>query len=225
VARAAEAKATNDYAAVEAIITQHCLDCHAAQDPEGKLVLETFAALMKGGESGPVIVPGKSADSLLVKMIEGNFEKDGKKKIMPPGKRQKLQPAEIAVIRAWLDAGAPAPKEPERIARELVLPKIAPTVPPRRSIQAVAFAPGPKLIAVARYGEVELISSETRAVVRVLRGHRGAVNAVAFSADGQRLAAAAGEPALFGEVRLWKIADGSLQDAVDFVRPIEAFAE
>src|ERR1051325_1595832 len=110
----------HDYAAVEAIVTRHCLDCHAAQDPEGKLVLETFETLMKGGESGAVILPGKSADSLLVKMVEGRIERDGKKKIMPPGKRTKLNADEIAAIREWIDAGAPAPREPAKTVRELV---------------------------------------------------------------------------------------------------------
>ena len=47
---------------------------------------------MKGGEIGAALVPGKSAESLLVQMIEGKFEKDGKKKIMPPGKRQETGP-------------------------------------------------------------------------------------------------------------------------------------
>jgi WD40 repeat protein/mono/diheme cytochrome c family protein len=207
---AAEAKPTNDYAAVDALFTQHCLDCHATQEPEGKLVMETFEALMKGGESGVALVPGKSSDSLLVKMIEGRLEKDGKKRIMPPGKRKKLQPEEIAVVRSWIDSGALPPKEPAKAVRELVLPKVEPIVPPRRSIHAIAFAPGPKLLAVARYGEVELISPESRAVVRTLKGHQGAVNAVAFFPDGKHLAAAAGQPGLFGEVRLWKTADGEL---------------
>ncbi len=201
---------TNDYAAVHELFATHCVDCHAAQEPEGKLVLETFEALMKGGESGAALKAGKSAESLLVKMLEGSFEKDGKKIVMPPGKRKKLQPEELALIKGWIDAGALPPRDGLKATRELVLPKIVPTVPPRRSIQSVAFAPGPKLLAAARYGEVDLISSETRAVVRTLKGHRGAVNALAFTADGKLLAAAAGEPALFGEVRLWNVAEGSL---------------
>jgi mono/diheme cytochrome c family protein len=47
--------ATPDFAAVQAIFNQHCLDCHAAQDPEAKLVMEDFETLMKGGESGAVL--------------------------------------------------------------------------------------------------------------------------------------------------------------------------
>lgn len=213
--KASAANATNDYAAVAAIFSEHCVDCHAAQEPEGKLVMETFESLMKGGESGAALIPGRSHDSLLVQMIEGRLEKEGKKRIMPPGKRKKLAPEEIAIIKGWIDSGALAPKGPAKVVRELVLPNVAPTVPPRRSIQALAFASGKKLIAVARYGEVDLVSSETRRIVRTLKGHRGTVNAVAFSADGKQLAAAAGEPALFGEVRLWNVAEGTLLRTVE----------
>src|SRR6478672_347604 len=69
-----------DYAAVDAIFTSHCLDCHGSKDPEGELVLESYQTLLIGGEIGAAIWPGKSEESLLVKMIEGRFEKDGKKK-------------------------------------------------------------------------------------------------------------------------------------------------
>src|SRR5213594_3152054 len=86
--RGAEPAATNDYGAVDAIFTKHCMDCHAAQDPEAGLVLESFETLLKGGEHGQAIVPGQSAESRLVQMIEGKVEgKAGKKLIMPPGKR------------------------------------------------------------------------------------------------------------------------------------------
>ena len=63
--------AGTNFSTVAKIFDKHCLDCHASEDPEGKLVLESFDALMKGGESGKVIVPGKSAESLLIKMVEG----------------------------------------------------------------------------------------------------------------------------------------------------------
>jgi len=205
--------AAPDYAEVDALFAKHCLDCHATQEPEGKLVLETFESLMKGGESGKALVPGKSSDSLLVKMVEGTFEKDGKKKLMPPGKRKKLTPDEIAIIRNWIDAGALPPKDPGKLVRELVTPKIQPTTTPRRSISALAYSSSLKLLAVARHGEVELFSPDSRTVVRALSGHRGQVNALAFSADGKTLATAAGEPSLFGEAKLWRAEDGKLLHA------------
>src|SRR5205814_8076525 len=120
-----------DYSAVDAIVTEYCLECHGSTEPEGKLIMESHELLMKGGESGAVIVPGKSAESLLVKMIEGRFEKEGKKKIMPPGsKRRKLDTNEIALIKSWIDAGAlPDAAAPPK---ELAIPKIVPKVPPRK---------------------------------------------------------------------------------------------
>src|SRR4051794_9860367 len=78
------------FPAVAKLIEDRCLDCHSADDPDGKLVLEKHADILKGGESGAAVVAGKSAESLLVKYLRGEVEKDGKKKFMPPGKRDKL---------------------------------------------------------------------------------------------------------------------------------------
>jgi len=221
--------ATTNYDQVDALFQKHCLDCHNAKDAEGQLILESYDLLMKGGEDGLVVVPGKSAESILVKSVEGSFEKDGKRKIMPPGaKRKKLDSEEIALIKAWIDAGAKGPSGPRKPI-ELVTPKIPLKAQPRRPINSLVFAPQSKLLAVARYGEVELrpigrsrrgneahsedaVSDQsllTSAAAR-LEGHRGNVNALVFSGDGSQLFAAAGEPGLLGEVRQWNVADGKL---------------
>jgi WD40 repeat protein len=207
---AGPAAARDEYAPVDAIFNEHCLDCHGSQDPEGKFVLENYDSLLKGGEIGPAFVPGRSADSLLLQMIEGKFEEDGKKIIMPPGKRKKLSSAEIATIKAWIDAGAHGPPAGTVANRELVVPKIALKVAPHIPIMAVAYASGPKLIAVASYGEVELRSATSHQLTRTLKGHHGNLNAVLFSPDGAYLFAAGGEPGLSGEVRQWNVADGTL---------------
>src|SRR3954463_3571550 len=145
--------AATNFSTVAAIFDKHCLDCHGSEDPEGKLVLESFDTLMKGGESGKVIVPGKSAESLLAKLIEGTVEKEGKKKIMPPGKRKKLIPEEIAAIKSWIDSGAlPGTNEPPK---ELAIPKILPKGTPRKPVTALASAPKQKLVAIARDDSVE----------------------------------------------------------------------
>ena len=137
----------NSFSRVAQILAKHCLDCHAVDDPEGKFIVENHDLIMKGGESGPAIIPGKSDDSLLIKMVEGKFEKDGKVKFMPPGKREKLTSEEIAAIKSWINAGAPAPSEPTVVAREIVVPKIAPKVQPRRSIHALSFTTNGNLLA------------------------------------------------------------------------------
>lgn len=197
-----------DFTKVQALFDKHCIDCHESNDPEGQLVLESYDTLLKGGESGQVIVPRKSTDSLLVKMVEGTFEKNGKKKPMPPGKREKLKPDEVALIKSWIDSGATPPKEIK--AKDLVTPKILPRVTPADPIFALAFSPSNKLLAFARHAKVELRSAEHRGLLRTLPGHQGPVNAVAFSSDGKQLFAAAGEAGLSGEVRQWDTATGKL---------------
>src|ERR1041384_6589766 len=158
---------TPDYAKhVAPLFQQYCLDCHATQDPEGALVLESFDSLMKGGDTGAVILPGKSADSLLMKFLEGRSGKEGKNQFMPPGKKKHLEPSEIALVRAWIDAGA----KPSASGGALTLniPKIAPKVAPAKSVAALAFSPHTKLIAIGRYDEVELLDAATHQTVRTL---------------------------------------------------------
>src|SRR5687768_12626203 len=91
------------------IFEEHCVDCHSDADANGELNLETFEALLKGGKTGKAITPGNAQDSLLVKFVEGRSGKEGKNKFMPPGKKEHLKTDQIALIRQWIDAGAPAP--------------------------------------------------------------------------------------------------------------------
>jgi WD40 repeat protein len=195
----------------------YCIDCHSADDADGEFVLDSFAALMKGGEEGVAIVAGKGNESMLVKFLEGRSGRGGKNEFMPPGKREKLKPEEIALIKAWINAGAKGPiiAEGKPMPKEVITPKIAPTVPPKRSIQAVAFSPKVQLIAVGRYGEVELLNPVTRAVIRKLTGIKGKANAVAFSPDGDAVYAAGGEAGIVGEVKRWKTSDGTLQQSFE----------
>ena len=194
------------FADLEPLILEHCLECHGAKESEGGLVMESHDGLLRGGESGPAVVAGKSDESLLVRALEGNWGKTGKNQFMPPGKRGKLTPDQIAVFRAWIDAGAPAPGT-AAAPRELHVPRIEPKMPPRRSVQALAFDPKSRLLAVARPDAVELVHVDSRAVVRTLAGFRGAANAVVVSADGQFVFAGAGD-ATGGEVIQWRLADG-----------------
>ena len=53
------------------IFKTYCTSCHNADDRDGKLVLERYAALLEGGEHGAVVVPGKSAESRLIQVLTG----------------------------------------------------------------------------------------------------------------------------------------------------------
>src|SRR3954471_13295851 len=98
--------AAPDFSTVYRLLDERCLECHGRDDYEGGLVMEDHASLLKGGETGAAIVPGRSQESLLVKYLRGEVEKDGKRRFMPPGKREKLSSEETLLIMAWIDAGA-----------------------------------------------------------------------------------------------------------------------
>ena len=142
--------AAPDFSAIFRILDERCLECHAADDFEGGLVLESHATLLKGGESGAVIEPGKSAESLLIKYLRGEVMKDGKKKFMPPGKREKLSENEIGLIARWIDGGARPPIAGPDKPREIKVAKIAPRIAPRNAVSALAYSAVAKLLAVGR---------------------------------------------------------------------------
>lgn len=196
-----------DFSRIQPLLTEHCVDCHAASEPDGKLVLESYADLLKGGESGAAIVPGKPEESLLVKMIEGTIEKDGKKIVMPPGKRKKLSAGEIELIKEWIKAGA---LEGEKLAsKEIEAPKIEPKTKPKRGVNALAYAEQGRWLGAARTGGLELWNAEEQVLVRELE-KAGIWNAICFSSDGKFLFAGGGESGLQGEVRQYETATATL---------------
>lgn len=194
----------------------YCLDCHGDTDADGEFRLDTFANLLVGGKTGKALVAGKSGESLMVKFLEGKSDREGKNKFMPPGKRDKMKPEEISLVKAWIDAGAKGPvmaaAKPAG-PREVITPKIAPKGAMPRSIQAMAFSAKVQMVAVGRYGEVELIDPITKGVIRKLAGFKGKANAVVFSPDGMWLYAAGGEAGIVGEVYRWRVMDGVLNQS------------
>ena len=91
---------------VKPIFVAKCVSCHNEKLALGKFALHTSDAVLKGGESGPAIVPGEAAKSLLIDKIVTRQ--------MPPGK-DKLSDVEIDQIRAWINTGLT--KAPTTLAR------------------------------------------------------------------------------------------------------------
>jgi hypothetical protein len=91
---------------VRPILTQHCYGCHsaAAKKRRGGLYLDSRDALRKGGDTGPAVVPGKPAASLLLKAVR--YDDDVLR--MPP--KGKLPDAVIADLEKWIALGAPDPR-------------------------------------------------------------------------------------------------------------------
>src|SRR5207244_1327578 len=84
------------------ILTAHCLKCHGTETRKSGLDLRSPAAMLKGGDNGPVLVKGKADKSPLYELTA--------KKTMPPEKLPKLSDAQLDVIRHWIEAGALAEK-------------------------------------------------------------------------------------------------------------------
>ncbi len=81
---------------VATVLAQRCADCHI-EDSKGGLNATTFAAFMKGGTNGPVVVPGRPDESLLVKLIESD---------KMPKRGRPLSDELKQDIREWVEKGA-----------------------------------------------------------------------------------------------------------------------
>ena len=91
---------------IQPILSAKCFDCHGS-DTKSKadLRLDARAFALKGGESGPALVPGRSADSRLYQRILS----DDPDTVMPP-KGERLSAAEQEIVRRWIDTGAHWPE-------------------------------------------------------------------------------------------------------------------
>ena len=111
---------------VQPIINQKCVSCHNTGKMKGELLMDTYEHLMKGGESGAVIIPSNSAQSELVKLI--NLEPI-EERAMPPKGKVPLTDDEKAVLIWWIDAGATKDKKVVELkpnaAMTLILAKFA----------------------------------------------------------------------------------------------------
>jgi cytochrome c553 len=87
---------------VAPVLLEHCATCHDADDPAGRLQMVTLETLLRGGESGPVVDPGKGSSSLIVRKLRGQ-EIEGQR--MPLGKKP-LSDEQIATIEKWISQGA-----------------------------------------------------------------------------------------------------------------------
>ncbi|MFO0819590.1 MAG: PSD1 and planctomycete cytochrome C domain-containing protein [Pirellulales bacterium] len=91
---------------VKPLLAKHCGECHGTRKQEGGLRLDTAMLLRAGGDSGPAIAPGKSANSLLIQAVRGLPDVSR----MPPEGKTPLTAEQIDLLARWIDAGAAAPE-------------------------------------------------------------------------------------------------------------------
>lgn len=99
---AATGKETISFARdIAPILANNCTNCHGAMQPRDNFSLLNFQNLLRGGDSGAPIVPGKPAESLLIKKIQGT----GGGQRMPVG-RPPLETDVVAKLEKWIEEGA-----------------------------------------------------------------------------------------------------------------------
>jgi WD40 repeat protein len=196
---------------VAPIFANKCQACHSGSVTKGKFDVSRYEFLLQGGKRGKAILPGKSADSLLVKLA-GRTQKP----FMPPKGEEPLSPKELALVKAWIDQGAKGSGD----TRTQVIVSLG-ALPSRvHPVHAVAVSPDKSIVAAGRGNQIHLYQVATGSYVRVLfdpnlttggnkpleAAHSAIVEALAFSPDGKTLASGS-----FQEVSLWDVTAGTLR--------------
>lgn len=189
------------------ILRANCLACHNEKKANGNLVLETPQAILKGGDEGPAVVAGKAADSLLLKVAAHQLES-----VMPPPENtvgaRPLSPAELGLLKLWIDQGAtgsvassreirwqrpPAGFQPGMATAITADGQFA--VCSRGNRLAVFHVPSAKLATMLIDPEAANPGDPAGTAV----AHRDLVRCLAFDATGDLLASGS-----FREVKLWR---------------------
>ena len=90
---------------IRPVLVQRCIKCHGAEKQKGKLRLDERDFMLRGGQSGRVVLPGDPSGSLLIRAIR-RIDKDVQ---MPPEDADQLTPEEVQNFVAWIKMGAPFP--------------------------------------------------------------------------------------------------------------------
>lgn len=199
---------------IEPIFVKKCLVCHSGQVKEGKLDLDTYEGLMKGGKRGKTVIPGKAGDSLLVKTVG----RTGKPFMPPPKDKNQppVSPEELALIKLWIDQGAKAPAT-VRVRPPPVLTALPPSV---RPVRALAISPDKTLLAAGRGNQIHIYEANSGKHLRTLLdpavatadkkpvpgAHLSIVESLAFSPDGKLLVSGS-----FQKVKFWDPQSGEVK--------------
>jgi mono/diheme cytochrome c family protein len=87
---------------LESLFAARCYDCHGDKKQESGFRADSREALLKGGDNGPAIIAGHSAESILVQVLADTHEDIS----AMPRKKEKFTPEQIGLVRAWIDQGA-----------------------------------------------------------------------------------------------------------------------
>ncbi|MBU6300188.1 MAG: hypothetical protein KGS60_01430 [Verrucomicrobia bacterium] len=150
--------------AIAPLLESKCVGCHGADKQKGKLRMDSYAALIKGGSEGPSLVPGKAADSLMVTRICLPADND---EHMPPEDKPQLSAAEIQLIRLWVEKGGTEVLKVSQLGLGADLQATVAAIASTRKAPAAAAAPAaPKVdpaVAAARKKVAEEVMKKINA--------------------------------------------------------------
>ena len=95
---------------IRPLLVNHCYQCHGPEEASGKLRLDNKAGWIRGGERGPVIVPGNPSASLLMRAVK---HQDPKVRMPPLDAEKPLTAQQIKNLETWIRQGALDPRQGE----------------------------------------------------------------------------------------------------------------
>ena len=192
------------YSQIFPILKRSCQGCHHPGDPNGDLIVTTYADLKRGGMAGEAVIPGKPDESLIITLISGDEP-------AMPQNQEPLSAEEVELFRRWILEGADddTPAEVDDIG-DGESPTY--TVPP--VVSAIAYSPDGSTLAVSGFREVLLYDTTNFELKARLVGKAHRIESLIYTADGKILGVASGSPGQFGEVQLWDTATNTLIKAM-----------
>ncbi|QDT99342.1 c-type cytochrome domain-containing protein [Gimesia aquarii] len=210
---------------IKPIFRAKCFACHNTDKKASGLDLTNYTGLMQGGAAGESLEPGDADGSYLYMLVTHESEP-----FMPP-KSDKLPDKDLALIKAWIDGGAP-----ENAGSKVVIkkpkfdfalkgassgkPQGPPPMPPRMSLEpvvhtslgtavtALATNPWSPLAAVAGQKQILLYNTKTLELLGVLPFPEGFPQVLKFSRNGSLLLAGGGRAGASGRVVVWDVKTG-----------------
>ncbi|WP_437187944.1 c-type cytochrome domain-containing protein [Planctomicrobium sp. SH668] len=190
------------------ILSKSCLACHSSTKPESDLILETPQSILKGGLSGPGLIPGNPEESYILQVARHREEP-----VMPPegnaANAKNLTPEQLGLLHLWIQQGATG--EVTGTSKMIQWEPLAAGVHP---IYSVAITPDGRDVAAGRANQISVYNVPgNRRVSRLIdhelnsvagfenqpRAHQDMVESLAISPSGELLASGS-----FREVKFWQ---------------------
>ncbi|RCS47615.1 hypothetical protein DTL42_13905 [Bremerella cremea] len=197
------------------ILLENCQACHGAKKAEGGYRVDSYAELLKAGDSGEIPIaedPNDPSELLRRIACEDEFER------MPP-ESDPLPADKIALVQQWIAAGGKFDGDNPEQTLGLVIPPPTYAAPPEKythavPLTAITFSPDGKQVIVGGYHELTVWNAEDATLARRIPNLGQRIFALSFSPDGETLAVGCGEAGQSGEVRLVNFASGEVKGVI-----------